>query len=445
MKDQIFNFLKRHTDFSRPVLLALSGGPDSLCLLYLLMECKKHLPQLRIGIAHVDHQWRPESGREAEHLEALAHRLELPFHLRQLKPEDSKGNLEAVAREERLRFFGALCLSERYQAVLLAHQKNDQEETILKRVLEGTSICQSWGMEEIVDFSGLLLWRPLLNIPKAELERWLNERGCQPFVDGTNLDARFLRGRMRTEILPQLSSSFGKEIGSNLCYLGKESHEIHSFLAGHLHGYLSSICSSPSGLYLDLRKNCPQSALEAKFILRKMCEAKGSQLSRSSLEAAAAYLLQGASNKSFPASGHLLIVDRKCLFLTCCYPAALPGRKALIKDALQFGLWRVEMNKVSDLEKDPTDWDSIWNGVGEVILPEGDYELGPPVMSAAYPRTSSIAKWWNHHKVPAFLRASIPLIWKNNHIIHEFLTGKRPHLPHTMSHGIRIKILKISD
>ena len=90
--------------------MALSGGPDSLCLFYCLLEYRKRYGT-PIHIAHVDHGWREESRQEVEILQRLAGNNQISFHLKTLNPTLMKGNLEAICREERYAFFAELCES----------------------------------------------------------------------------------------------------------------------------------------------------------------------------------------------------------------------------------------------------------------------------------------------------------------------------------------------
>lgn len=418
----ILDFLKKHCDFSRPVLLALSGGSDSLCLLYLLLLCREKCP-LDFAIAHVDHRWRTESRNEAEQLEKLSHQFNLPFHLKILDP--SQKNHEASARQKRLSFFSELCRNYHYQAVILAHHRNDQAETVLKQALEGRKFIKSWGMETVVNLSDITLWRPLLDIAKVELEKYLTCRGLQPFFDRTNLDPCFLRGRMRTQILPQLRKSFGKEIERNLCILGKESQEIHSFLITHLSTYLNSIEVSQRGSFLDFGNRSPTSELEIRFILDKFYETQGCYPNRETLNLASSHILSGSGNKFFCVDGFVLIVDRKRLFLMKNNLERLP-EKVQLRPSTRYGPWTIEVEKITDYGfVTSTNWKSAWNGYIEAIIPEGEnYEVGTTKMGNSYPRNSSIGKWWNNHKIPSFLRTSTPVIWRDGTIVHEFLTGK---------------------
>ena len=129
---QVAAFLKEHWDGSSPLLLGYSGGPDSKALLYALLEAGVK----NLHLAHIDHGWREESGAEAEALRGEAESLGCPFHTVRL-PKPGKGNWEDEARKGRLAFFQSLFQIEPFQALLLARQKEEQAETVLKRVLEG--------------------------------------------------------------------------------------------------------------------------------------------------------------------------------------------------------------------------------------------------------------------------------------------------------------------
>ncbi len=232
MRDPI---LKRVLEFLRsqgpqaPLLLGVSGGPDSLALLHLLVEAC-HFFSLELHVAHVDHGWRAESGAEAKILERVVRELGLPFYSSVLEKGEQTKNLEHRAREGRLHFFLNLYREKQFQALVLGHQANDAAETVLKRVLEGASLMSLGGMKPVCHFHGMPIWRPLLNTSKEELAAWLERKQLAAFDDPTNRDPRFLRARMREQLLPALAQVFGKEVQNNLCRLGEAAHEIQAYL-----------------------------------------------------------------------------------------------------------------------------------------------------------------------------------------------------------------------
>ncbi len=116
---------------SQSLLLALSGGVDSMVLFDLLKKAR-----IPFSVAHVDHGWRESSHLEAISLKKMCEREGIPFYLLQLK-EKWTFNLEEQARAARYAFFKSLCDEHLFSGVLVAHQADDRAETVLKRVLEG--------------------------------------------------------------------------------------------------------------------------------------------------------------------------------------------------------------------------------------------------------------------------------------------------------------------
>ena len=130
MKDRLLqtvkNFLNSRSPLDSPLLLGLSGGPDSLALFHLLLETSSFVP-FKLHVAHVDHGWREESSKEAQWLKSYVEKWGVPFYLKKLE-----GCLnEEAAREGRLSFFSSLYRELGCKALLLGHQGDDQAETVL--------------------------------------------------------------------------------------------------------------------------------------------------------------------------------------------------------------------------------------------------------------------------------------------------------------------------
>lgn len=259
------DFLALHYVKGKPLLVGFSGGPDSLALLHLLLECREFF-DLDLHVAHVDHGWRPESGEQADQLKQDIEQLKLPFHLRRLENIPMK---EDAAREARLSFFQELYQKLDCQAVVLGHQGDDQSETVLKRVLEGASLMALKGILSVSTFEGMQLWRPLLGTDKPALRNWLDSRGLKPIEDHTNLDPRYLRGRMRTTILPELTEHFGKEVGENLRRLGQTAQELGDYLNRQLRKYEALIVEDHEEERVDLSSFYPLDPVEVKNFLKK--------------------------------------------------------------------------------------------------------------------------------------------------------------------------------
>lgn len=426
MHVRMLRFLEQRCDFSRPILVALSGGPDSVALLYMLLECAKALP-LKIGIAHVDHGWRKQSAWEASTLRALATQLNLPFHLKVLNPMQLSGNLENACRQLRYAFFSQLAEEHRYQAVLVGHHQDDLSETVLKRVFEGASLINLKGIQADTEICQIPVWRPLLEVSKEAILRWLKERAISSFEDSTNLDVRFLRGRLRSVVLPFLTKEFGKEVKGSLIHLSKEAEELGDFLKQHLQVYLEGIIESPLGLMLDLSEKIPVSLFELKQLLRYFFEREGVHLGRAQLSTALQLVREKKGNKQLRIDQKTVYFDRARLFIERNPLAANGVLQRLDASLSEYASWKVTWSPMAEKPVEAvcgTSWKEVWNGNFWMILPIGDYHLGPPCVKKEYPRSSSLDKWWTAHRVPAFLRSKVPVVWQENRIFHEFLSGK---------------------
>lgn len=427
LEEALHDFLHHHYDPSRPVLLALSGGPDSLALLHLLIEYRKAHP-LSFGIAHIDHGWRPESGEEARLLQQMSRALELPFHLKRLQPKALQGNLEAACREERIKFFGELCRLHNYQAVLLAHHADDQTETVLKRVLEGVSLPYLSSMRPISTVYGVIIWRPLLHVQKGAIAGWLDSHGLKGFDDCTNFDPRFLRGKFRSRLLPLLAAEFGKEVGASMERLADEALQLREYLDERIAPVIARMEESPSGMFLDLNER-PSHRYELRYLIRRFCETVNLTLSREALETAVRLIVSNAADKQVETGQRLLKIDRGRLFLPSIPWNPILDRIPLQNGQLQVGEWRVGVQEFSapSTQKCLLGWREVWKGRAEAWIPvsEGEsFEVGGVELKASYRGYAAISKWWTNAKVPAFLRLGVPVIWRDGRVVHEFLTGR---------------------
>lgn len=298
------DFLLKHATPGLPLLLGLSGGPDSMALLHLLLEAR-FTP---VEAAHVDHGWREESGREARLLEDACHRLSVPFHFCQLKGQFPT---ESEARIARLSFFKQLFKQKNYQALVLGHQEDDQAETVLKRILEGASLTSLGGICPLQHFEGMPIWRPLLSISKEELVLWLSKKGISFFKDPTNLQIKFLRGRLRSQIFPDLEEKFGKNIRTNLSYLGSYSQELKAYLMRKI----DPLWASKTEDGIDLTPFFPIERIELKMFLKCWSDREKLNLCRSSLEIIEKALIKGCGFRKIIKGNKEIIISKRRLIV----------------------------------------------------------------------------------------------------------------------------------
>ncbi len=187
------------------VLIAVSGGADSVALL-LLMQAASDPLNLHLEAAHLDHGLRPESVADAQFVQELCAQFKVPLVVERRDvgrlAKENKGNLEEVAREERRAFLEMTAQRLDCDWIALGHHRDDQAETVLLRLLRGAGPGGLAGMHVP---SGRFV-RPLLDFDRADLQAFLSARGVAWREDTTNRDLRLTRNRIRHELLPLLQS-----------------------------------------------------------------------------------------------------------------------------------------------------------------------------------------------------------------------------------------------
>ncbi len=196
-------------------LAAVSGGPDSVALLDLLVRTQDS-HGLRLVVAHADHGIHPESGRVAEQVRALAASHGLPFETTQLKLGASAG--ETLARARRYAWLEEVRIRVGAAFIFTAHHADDQVETVLMRALSGSGPA---GLSGMAAMRGRLV-RPLLPFSRADLAEYARERGLTAWVDPANADPRHLRSWIRTQLLPEIRRRL-PQIDSNLERLSRQA------------------------------------------------------------------------------------------------------------------------------------------------------------------------------------------------------------------------------
>lgn len=194
---------------SLPILAGVSGGADSLCLLGMLHEAG-----WEVVAAHFDHQLRPESAAEAEHVHAIAARLGVLFVTSSANVAEFAAanglSIEEAARKLRYRFLFAAARQHGAQAVAVAHTADDQVETVLMNFMRGSGLSGLKGILPRVilpEFdSDLPLIRPLLRLWRPETESYCNEHGLTFVVDPSNTDQAYLRNKLRHSLIPELET-----------------------------------------------------------------------------------------------------------------------------------------------------------------------------------------------------------------------------------------------
>ncbi|HEL9599354.1 TPA: tRNA lysidine(34) synthetase TilS [Streptococcus suis] len=180
-------------DKHEKVLVAVSGGLDSMNLFHLLYEFQKELG-IELGIAHINHGQREEAIIEENYLKQLAEECKVPFYLSHFEGKFS----EEAARKWRYEFFADIMEQEGYTALVTAHHADDQVETILMRLIRGSRLRHLSAIQPIQPFASGELIRPLLSFKKSDFDNVFH------FEDASNFSSTYFRNRVRNDYLPKL-------------------------------------------------------------------------------------------------------------------------------------------------------------------------------------------------------------------------------------------------
>ena len=221
------------------VLAACSGGPDSMALLSLLEELRERMP-IGITVAHFNHGLRPAASEDAEFVREQAAGRGLPFAggSRRVRAYASrrKLNLEEAARTLRYEFLGRAARRAGATKIATGHTMNDQAETFLMRLLRGTGPSGLAGIEPVLRGDACPVVRPLLGVTRGEIEAYVGREGIPYRRDETNLDRRFLRNRIRLELLPLLEREYEPRVVEHLARLSDLVREEEAVFAAMAKG-----------------------------------------------------------------------------------------------------------------------------------------------------------------------------------------------------------------
>lgn len=205
--EDVLNFINNLNIKNETVIVAISGGPDSMLLLHILNNLKIKLT-LNIVVAHVHHNLRKESDEEAIMVENYCKKNDLIFELYKIEEYPDNKFSEVIARKLRYEFFDKLIKKYNSKYLFTAHHGDDLIETVLMRISRGSSLKGYAGFEIINKDRGYNIVRPLVYLTKNEIEEYLNKKQIKYAVDKTNKSDKYTRNRYRNKILPILKDEY---------------------------------------------------------------------------------------------------------------------------------------------------------------------------------------------------------------------------------------------
>ena len=230
------------------LILAVSGGPDSVCMLRLFCSLQEEY-RFKLVCAHFNHCLRKEADDDAEFVEKLCRKLGVKFvSAKKNVNKFFKGDsLEQTARRLRFDFFLSCSRSLKIKKIAIAHNKNDVVETVLMHILRGTALRGLRAIVPVMRYRGMIVVRPMLEISKKDILAWLKQNNFTYRVDKTNLQDKFLRNRVRHKLIGILRE-FNPNVEQALFNLSKIASYDYDFLYRYAHDEFNSLKRISPGL-----------------------------------------------------------------------------------------------------------------------------------------------------------------------------------------------------
>lgn len=219
LKEKVLNTIKKYnmiTNEDKNILVAVSGGFDSTCLLYLLNSLKQEF-NINLLVAHINHGLRENAIIDEKFVKETCDNLNIPIFIDKLNVEEiakkEKMSIEMAGRKARYEFFDKIAKDNNCTKIALAHNANDNVETILLNLFRGSGLNGLKGIKKIRDNKYI---RPLIEITRKEIDEWLNENGIVARLDESNNESEYTRNKVRNELIPYIQDNFNENVIANI-------------------------------------------------------------------------------------------------------------------------------------------------------------------------------------------------------------------------------------
>lgn len=263
------------------LVLAVSGGPDSICLLSVLNEIKKEkLIEFNIVVAHVNHMIREEAVEDEKFVKEFCEKIGVEFYSKSIDVQKMANNnkigLEEAGRNARYEFFDEIAEKTNSNKIAIAHNKNDKVETVIMNALRGSGTYGLQGMQAI---NGKYI-RPIIECERTEIEKYCDEKNIKARIDKTNFENEYTRNKIRNIVIPYVKENFNPNIIETITRLSeliKEENEYIDKQVVNIYEQIKIDDSSKDEIILDLKKfNSQEKVIKSRLILYTITRLFGS-------------------------------------------------------------------------------------------------------------------------------------------------------------------------
>lgn len=232
LKEQVIDTIKKYNLIKEndSIVIGVSGGPDSICLLHILNEIKNEL-NFKIYVAHINHMIREEADSETEYVKEFCKNLGIECYIKRIDVVEIANNLkrgtEETGRQIRYEFFNEILEKTNSNKIATAHNNNDKVETILMNILRGSGTSGLKGIEAIRDNMYI---RPLINTSREEIEEYCETNKLGPKIDESNNENIYTRNKIRNIVIPYIKQEFNPNIIKTINRLSEVANEENEYL-----------------------------------------------------------------------------------------------------------------------------------------------------------------------------------------------------------------------
>lgn len=237
------------------IVIGVSGGPDSICLLHVLYGLKEKLG-IEIVVAHVNHMLRDVADLETEYVQSFCKKLGIECYVKkadilEISKTQKKGT-EEVGRQVRYDFFDKVAKKTNSNKIATAHNSNDRAETVILNILRGSGLSGLKGIEPIRDNKYI---RPLINTDRQDIENYCNDNKLEPKYDKTNNENIYTRNKVRNTVIPYIKKEFNPNIIKTINRLSSLATEENEYLqAITKQEFENLLIEKTENIILDLHK-----------------------------------------------------------------------------------------------------------------------------------------------------------------------------------------------
>lgn len=257
LKDEVLKTIKTYNLINKgdKVVVGVSGGPDSICLLHVLYTLKQELG-IEIFVAHINHMIREAADSETQYVQNFCKKLDIKCFVKKenvtyLAKQQKKGT-EEIGRQIRYEFFNEILTETDSNKIATAHNSNDRAETVILNILRGSGISGLKGIEVMREQKYI---RPLIDINRTDIEKYCKANGLNPRYDESNDENIYSRNKVRNIIIPYIKKEFNPNIIKTINRLSAVATEENEYIQKIVKKeYCQMATKENENIILDLKK-----------------------------------------------------------------------------------------------------------------------------------------------------------------------------------------------